>query len=83
MGYRVNYWLSVGAGFSVLYAELDQKAAINNSAVPGHAGLTDGKVGREADDVRYGFYLGILVSPWRGTRFGVTYQSKANPEFED
>ena len=37
-GYRVNNWLSVGAGFSVLYATLDQKAAVNNSAVPGQAG---------------------------------------------
>ena len=29
-GYRVNNWLSVGAGFSVLYANLDQKAAVKN-----------------------------------------------------
>jgi len=34
VGYRVNEWLSLGVGFSVLHAQLDQKAAVNNSAVP-------------------------------------------------
>jgi len=50
VGYRINNWFSVGAGFSLLYAELDQKAAVNNSAVPGQAGMADGKLEMEADD---------------------------------
>jgi long-chain fatty acid transport protein len=25
VGYRINSWLSLGAGFSILYAKLDQK----------------------------------------------------------
>ena len=82
-GYRINRWLSVGAGFSVLYATLDQKAAINNSAVPGQAGLADGKLELDADDVGYGFNLGVLLSPWSGTRFGLTYRSEVELEFED
>jgi long-chain fatty acid transport protein len=82
-GYRVNDWVSVGAGVSVLYATLDQKAAINNSALPGQAGMADGKVELDADDVGYGFNLGILVTPWSGTRFGVTYRSEVDLEFED
>jgi long-chain fatty acid transport protein len=81
--YRVNKWLSVGAGFSVLYATLDQKAAINNSAVPGQAGSKDGKLEIDSDDVGYGFNLGVLVSPWSSTRFGLTYRSKVDLEFED
>jgi long-chain fatty acid transport protein len=82
-GYRVNNWLSVGAGFSVLYATLDQKAAINNGAVPGQAGLADGKLELDADDMGYGFNLGILVSPGDSTRFGLTYRSEVDLEFED
>ena len=82
-GYRVNNWLSVGAGFSVLYATLDQKAAINNRAVPGQAGLADGKLELDADDVGYGFNLGILLSPWSSTRFGLTYRSEVDLEFTD
>ena len=82
-GYRVNKWFSVGAGFSVLYATLDQKVAINNSAVPGQAGLSDGKLEIDSDDVGYGFNLGVLVSPWSRTRFGLTYRSEVDLEFED
>ena len=82
-GYRVNNWLSVGAGVSVLYATLDQKAAVNNSAVPGQTGLADGKLELDADDVGYGFNLGMLVSPWSGTRFGLTYRSEVDLKFED
>jgi long-chain fatty acid transport protein len=81
--YRVNRWLSVGAGFSVLYATLDQKVAINNSAVPGQAGAGDGELKIDSDDVGYGFNLGVLVSPWSSTRFGLTYRSEVELEFKD
>jgi long-chain fatty acid transport protein len=82
-GYRVNKWLSVGAGFNVLYATLDQKAAVNNSAVPGQAGLADGKLKIEDDDVAYGFNLGLMLTPRDNTRFGLTYRSEVDLEFKD
>jgi long-chain fatty acid transport protein len=83
VGYRINDWFSVGAGFSVLAAKLDQKAAINNSAVPGQAGMSDGQVEIEDSDVGYGFNLGVLLTPREGTRFGLTYRSKVDLKFED
>jgi long-chain fatty acid transport protein len=83
VGYRLNDWLSLGAGFSVVYAELMQKAAVNNSAVPGQAGLADGRLKIEDDDVAYGFNLGILLEPREDTRFGITYRSEVDLEFED
>ncbi|MBW2010821.1 MAG: outer membrane protein transport protein [Deltaproteobacteria bacterium] len=83
VGYRVNEWLSVGAGFDILYAELDQKAAINNNAVPGQTGLADGKLKLEDNDVAYGFNLGVLLEPREGTRFGITYRSEVDLEFKD
>jgi len=83
VGYRVNNWLSLGAGFSVLYAELDQRAAVNNSAVPGQAGLSDGQLKLEDDDVAYGFNLGVLLEPRVGSRFGLTYRSDVDLEFKD
>lgn len=83
VGYRVNNWLSLGAGFSVLYAELDQEAAINNSAVPGQAGMSDGQLKFEDDDVGYGFNLGVLLTPWVDSRFGLTYRSEVDLEFKD
>jgi long-chain fatty acid transport protein len=83
VGYRVNEGLSLGGGFSVLHAQLEQKAAINNSAVPFQAGLADGELKIEADDTALGFNLGVLLEPLEGTRFGITYRSEVDVEFED
>ncbi|RPJ12826.1 MAG: hypothetical protein EHM37_08395, partial [Deltaproteobacteria bacterium] len=83
VGYRVNDWLSLGAGFSIGYAKLLQKVAINNAAIPGQAGLKDGELKIENDDMGYGFNLGILLEPLKGTRFGITYRSEINLEFKD
>jgi long-chain fatty acid transport protein len=83
VGYRINNWMSVGAGIGVLYAKLDQKAAVNNSAVPGQTGLSDGKLEIEDDDVGFNFNLGLLLEPREGTRFGLTYRSETDLEFED
>ena len=83
VGYRVNKWLSLGGGFSVLYAKLDQKAAVNNSAVPLQAGLPDGQLQIEDGDTGYGFNLGVLLEPLEGMRFGITYRSEVDLEFED
>jgi long-chain fatty acid transport protein len=69
----------VGAGVSVIYAELTQKAAINNVL----DGLPDGELKLEEDDVGYGFNLGLLLEPRDGTRFGITYRSEVDLEFDD
>ena len=79
-GYRVNNWLSLGAGFSVIWAELDQKSAVNNNAVPGQAGTADGRLKIEDNDTAFGFNLGILLTPRTGTRIGLTYRSDVDLE---
>ena len=78
-GYRVNNWLSVGAGFSVLYATLDQRAAVNNQVTD--PGFADGELKLDSDDVGYGFNLGLMLTPRDGTRFGLTYRSEVDLEF--
>ena len=82
VGYRVNKWLSVGAGFSVIYAELEQKAAINNQVTDG-AGTPDGQIKVKDDDIGYGWNLGVLAELREGTRFGVTYRSEVDFDFKD
>jgi long-chain fatty acid transport protein len=80
-GYRVNKWLSVGAGFSMLYATLDQRAAVNNQVTD--PGFADGELKLDSDDVGYGFNLGLMLTPREGTRFGLTYRSEVDLEFKD
>jgi long-chain fatty acid transport protein len=51
--------------------------------VPGQAGLSDGELKLEDDDVVYGFNLGILLEPRDDTRFGISYRSEVDLEFKD
>jgi long-chain fatty acid transport protein len=51
--------------------------------VPGQAGLSDGELKLEDDDVAYGFNLGILLEPRDDTRFGISYRSEVDLEFKD
>lgn len=79
VGYKVNNWLSLGAGLSVVYSELTQRAAVRN--IP--ASFGDGQLKLEDDDTGYGFNLGVLLEPLNGTRFGIAYRSEVDLEFRD
>jgi long-chain fatty acid transport protein len=79
IGYRVNRWLSIGGGFSIVYGELTNRTAINN-LLPSQG---DGRLKYDATDVGYGFNGGVLFELSPQTRFGVTYISKVKLDFKD
>jgi long-chain fatty acid transport protein len=79
VGYRVNDWLSVGGGLSLVYGELENKTAINNI----QDGTPDGQLKLKTNDTDYGFNAGILIEPMRGTRVGLTYISKVDLDYSD
>jgi long-chain fatty acid transport protein len=73
VAYRVNDVLSLGAGVMAMYADLDYKLA----APPGGTG----RVKIDGNDWAYGYNAGALIELAPGTRFGVTYVSKIEPDF--
>jgi long-chain fatty acid transport protein len=77
--YRINDWLSIGGGPFALYGKLDQKAAINNVLDGG----PDGRLKIDDDDIGVGGMAGVMLEPWQGTRFGVTYVSPVKLEFRN
>ena len=79
VAYRVTDWLSIGAGVVALYGVLDQKVAINN--IDPNRG--DGRLKVHDEDWTFQANLGVMVEPWKGTRFGLTYLSEADLDFED
>jgi len=81
IGYRLNNWLSIGAGFSIVYAQLEQKTAINNQVTD--PGTPDGQIRVKDDDMGYGWNVGVLLEPKEGTRFGATYRSEVDVNFKD
>lgn len=74
IGYKVSDTVSIGAGVSVqrLEAELTNNAALIGAGV----------VKLEADDVGYGFNLGLMVQASPSTRIGVHYRSAIKYELE-
>jgi len=76
--YRVNKWLSVGAGAQIIYGRLDSKTGINDVFGGG-----DASIDISDDDVGYGGMAGVLIEPIEGTRFGVTYTSQVKLDFKD
>ncbi len=78
VAYRVNDWLSFGAGATVMYADIDYKLAAPpiNPPVGGA-----GKVEVEGDDFAFGYNFGVLLELSPRTRVGAIYVSEVEPEF--
>jgi long-chain fatty acid transport protein len=76
--YRINRWLSVGAGAQIIYGKLNAKSSINTLLAGG-----DGSIELDSSDVGAGGIAGILVEPVEGTRFGVTYTSQVSLDFKE
>ena len=75
LAYRVNDWLSVGAGLNVYYAQLS-KFQLKPTTNPGAPTLkADG-----ADDWQPTFSIGVLLEPREGTRIGINYRYEADLE---
>jgi long-chain fatty acid transport protein len=78
--YRINKYLSVGAGVSMVVSNYEAKAALRNLE-PGNP--PDGRLKFEDYDVGYGANAGLMIEPKDGTRFGITYRSKVDLEYKD
>ncbi len=81
VAYRVNSWLSVGAGLNATYGIMKEKVAVNNNPL-GVGTIPDGQL--EADDQVWGFggLFGVLIEPTQKTRFGLTYMTNTKLDFE-
>ena len=77
VSYRVNNWLSLGAGLNMMYGMLDEQVAVNNA---GEA-RPDGQLKYDDQKWGYGGNFGILVEPRPGTRFGLTYLTEVKLDF--
>ncbi len=78
VSYRINDWLSVGAGLNAMYGMLKQTAAVRNLEA-----RSDGQLKVEDQDWGFGANLGVIVQPFKGTRIGIDYLSEVKLNFKD
>jgi len=74
IAYRISDAFSIGAGVSV------QKLDAQLTAFSGSAAL--GNVRLDADDIGYGFNVGLMFQPAAGTRIGASYRSSIKYDLE-
>jgi long-chain fatty acid transport protein len=79
VGYRINDWLSIGGGLSLVYGTLNAETALNNRLDGG----ADGRMKLKADDTDVGWNAGLLFEPTASTRAGLTYISKVDLKYKD
>lgn len=88
IAYRFNKNLSFGFGLNAQKSDLVMENAIDFGLLGALAGAgtapqsMDGYVKLEADDWGYGYNFGFLVEPNENTRFGFSYRSKIDIEYE-
>ncbi|CAN1518766.1 FadL Long-chain fatty acid transport protein [Rhabdaerophilaceae bacterium] len=72
VAYRINDWISVGAGLQIQYASARQYASWPGAPFTPVAGM----VGIDnADGWGFGFTAGVTVTPWKGTQIGLGWRS--------
>jgi long-chain fatty acid transport protein len=84
LSYKVNDWLSVGAGMNAMVGYLKSEVAVNNLSVGGPLWTGgDGQVKLEDYEWGFGANAGILINLSERTRFGASYLSRVNLDFSD
>ncbi len=78
VAYQVNDWLSLGAGFVAMYADIDFKVAAPPVNPPAGG---NGRVKIDGNDWAFGYNFGALAELSPQTRLGVIYVSKVEPDF--
>src|SRR5262245_17922807 len=77
VSYQATDWLSIGAGLNAMYGFLDSDIAVNNGVGP------DGQMSLKDHTWGFGANVGVLIQASEKTRFGITYLSAADLDFED
>jgi long-chain fatty acid transport protein len=82
IAYRLHEMWSLGASFNAMYGILSTKVAFNNSPF-GFFDRQDGQI--KLKDTAWGFggTFGVLFEPTQTLRFGLTYTTKIDLDFED
>lgn len=79
LSYKINDWLSAGAGLNAMYGYLNTEVAVNNL----EPGFGDGQLKLKDNTWGFGANVGILIEPTQRLRIGVTYNSPVELNFED
>ena len=80
VGYKVNDWLSIGAGLALQYFKVRYFSAVGPS--PANPSPCAASAILEGDSYGFGFTLGATLTPFAGTTIGIGFRSAVEHELE-
>ena len=76
VGYKVNDWLSIGAGVNIAHSDGDlRNAVVLGAGVEGNSKL-------EGKDWGYGYTIGMQIKPLETTTIGINYKSEIHHKLD-
>lgn len=78
ISYKVNDWLSVGAGLNIVYGDVELNRAINVGPLVGSPTPVDGSVEISGNNIQYGYNLGVFIQPNDKLNIGISYRSQVD-----
>jgi long-chain fatty acid transport protein len=78
VAYKMNDWVSIGAGAGLTYGILEDEAKINNL----DPGLGDGRLKYDATDFAVQGNFGIMIEPSDKTRIGLRYLTETDLDYK-
>ncbi len=78
VAYKVNNWLSIGAGAGLTLGYVEDESRINNP----EPGLGDGRLKYDATDFAVQGNFGVMIEPSNRTRIGLRYLTETDLDFK-
>jgi len=82
ISYKVNDWLSVGAGLNIVYGDVELNKAIPVFHPVNGSFLGDGKVNISGNNIQFGYNLGVFLQPNDKLNIGISYRSQIDVKLE-
>ncbi|PXX97840.1 hydrocarbon degradation protein [Marinifilum breve] len=78
VSYKVNDWLSIGAGLNIVYGDVELNRAVNVGPLVGSPTPVDGSVEISGNNIQYGYNLGVFIQPNDKLNIGISYRSQVD-----
>jgi long-chain fatty acid transport protein len=82
VSYKLNDWLSVGAGLNIVYGDVDLNRAVPLQNPADGSMLPDGQVNITGSKIQYGYNLGVFLQPTDKLNIGISYRSQVDVELD-
>jgi len=82
VSYKVNDWISIGAGLNIVYGQFDLEKAVDLRGLAQNPAAPDGKATLSGSNVQYGYNIGVFLQPTEKLNVGISYRSQVDVDLD-